>query len=57
MSCQLFPAWEAKWLQCKTSKYTCSKFKTLEISLDPLGWICHLRRKLDYFFFVFWLTL
>lgn len=32
---------EAKRLQCKASKYTCSKFKTVEISCDPLGWICY----------------
>lgn len=34
MSCQLSPEWQAKRLQC-----VCSKFKTVEISHDPLRWI------------------
>lgn len=50
MSCQLSPEWEVKQLQCKASKYTCSEFKTVEISRHPLGWICYPGRKLEIFF-------
>lgn len=57
MPCQLFPEWEAKRLQCKASKYMCSKFKTVEISCDPLGRICYPGRNFCPMTGVFCLTL